>query len=241
MTREFASYPELDDVPRMLEAGYDVIIVELDSDPEHALDLVEHICGNSSVTVMVYSAAADSGAAGALHARRRARISHPAHRPRHHRRSPGARFGAAPGSREPAKKACGKLLVFRRRQRRLRRHHHRQQLCRRARPGVRSKHCSCSTSIFRSGDAALDLGITPEFSTANALQNFDRLDSNFLSKLLIKHSSGLSVLAAPDRYTPVASHRRGGRKASDRYAARISTMSWSMPDRDLSSNQQGSA
>ena len=40
--------------------GYDVIIVDLDSDPEHALDLVENICGNSSVTVMVYSASTDS-------------------------------------------------------------------------------------------------------------------------------------------------------------------------------------
>ena len=29
---------------------------------------------------------------------------------------------------------------------------------------------------------------------ANAIQNIDRLDSNFLSKLLTKHSSGLSVL-----------------------------------------------
>jgi pilus assembly protein CpaE len=53
------------------------------------------------------------------------------------------------------------------------------------------------------GEAALDLGINAEFSVANALQNVDRLDSNFLSKLLIKHSSGLSVLAAPDRYTPL--------------------------------------
>ena len=40
LTREFASYPELDDVPQLLETGFDVIIVELDSDPEHALDLV---------------------------------------------------------------------------------------------------------------------------------------------------------------------------------------------------------
>src|SRR6202042_416052 len=39
------------------------------------------------------------------------------------------------------------------------------------------------------GDAALDLGISNEFSTANALENFERLDSNFLTKLLIKHSS----------------------------------------------------
>jgi pilus assembly protein CpaE len=53
------------------------------------------------------------------------------------------------------------------------------------------------------GSAALDLGVSTEFSTANALQNFERLDANFLTKLLIKHSSGLSVLAAPDRYTPL--------------------------------------
>ena len=51
------------------------------------------------------------------------------------------------------------------------------------------------------GDAALDLGITPTYSTVNALQNFSRLDSNFLLTLLTKHSSGLSVLAAPDKYT----------------------------------------
>ena len=41
-TREFFSYPELDDVPRLLEAEFDVIIVELDSNPEYALELVEN-------------------------------------------------------------------------------------------------------------------------------------------------------------------------------------------------------
>src|SRR6185312_17444938 len=53
------------------------------------------------------------------------------------------------------------------------------------------------------GGAALDLGITCQYSTINALQNISRLDSNFLSTLLAKHSSGLSVLSAPDQYTPV--------------------------------------
>src|SRR5438067_127572 len=60
VTKEFSSYPDLDDVPQLLEAEFDVIIVELDSKPEHALDLVEDICGNSSTTVMVYSAHSDS-------------------------------------------------------------------------------------------------------------------------------------------------------------------------------------
>jgi pilus assembly protein CpaE len=53
------------------------------------------------------------------------------------------------------------------------------------------------------GAAALDLGITTQFSTANAFQNIGRLDSNFLSKLVTKHSSGLSVLSAPDKYTRI--------------------------------------
>ena len=53
------------------------------------------------------------------------------------------------------------------------------------------------------GDVALTLGIRTEFSVANALENFHRLDSNFLSKLLTKHSSGLSVLGTPDLYIPI--------------------------------------
>jgi pilus assembly protein CpaE len=47
------------------------------------------------------------------------------------------------------------------------------------------------------GDAAISLGIKAEYSTLNALQNFSRLDSNLLSSMLVRHSSGLFVLAAP--------------------------------------------
>ena len=57
---EFSSYPPgLDDVPRMLEQKYDVIIIELDSDPEYALELVESIGANGVATVMVYSEKTD--------------------------------------------------------------------------------------------------------------------------------------------------------------------------------------
>ena len=58
--REFSSYPELDDLPKLLRSEFEVVIVELDTNPEHALDLVEHICGLVSATVMVYSAHTDS-------------------------------------------------------------------------------------------------------------------------------------------------------------------------------------
>lgn len=199
VTRELSSYPELDDLPKLLEEDYDVFIVDLDSNPEHALDLVENICGNSSATVIVYSANANSEMlVRCMRAGAREYLTEP--------------FAAStvaeamvrasvrrPASR-PVKKTAGKLFVF-----------------------VGAKGGSGTTTIASNfaiaisqetqqntllvdldlplGDAALDLGITPAYSTVNALQNFNRLDRNFLLTLLTKHSSGLSVLAAPDKYT----------------------------------------
>ncbi len=52
------------------------------------------------------------------------------------------------------------------------------------------------------GDAALNLGITAEFSTVDALEAKDRLDGQFLSQLLVMHNSGLWLLAAPGRFQP---------------------------------------
>lgn len=54
------------------------------------------------------------------------------------------------------------------------------------------------------GEMALDLGISQRFSLVDALDNIDHLDSVFLLSLLAKHSSGLFVLAAPERFS---SHR----------------------------------
>src|ERR1700677_182908 len=59
VTKEFTAYPELDDLPLLLQADYDVIVVDLDGNTEHALELVENIYGSSSVTVMVYSEKTD--------------------------------------------------------------------------------------------------------------------------------------------------------------------------------------
>ncbi len=61
---KFANFPairrRLDDVTKMLEENYDAVIVELGSDPEYALDLVESIGANGRATVMVYSDNTDS-------------------------------------------------------------------------------------------------------------------------------------------------------------------------------------
>ena len=200
-TRELQSYPSLDDVQRLLESDYDVIIVELDSNPEHALDLVEAICGTSSTTVMVYSAQANSELlVRCMRAGAREFLTQPV--------ASSAiaealvRASVRRPTNRPLKKAMGKLLVF-----------------------IGAKGGSGATTIASNfavalaqessqhtalidlglpiGDAALGLGLSAQFTTANALQNTGRLDSNFLSKLLIKHSSGLSVLAAPDEYNPI--------------------------------------
>src|SRR5579862_9299891 len=58
--RQLPFYPDIDQVPKLVELNFDVIILDLDSDPETALDLVESLCATSMATVMVYSAAADS-------------------------------------------------------------------------------------------------------------------------------------------------------------------------------------
>jgi pilus assembly protein CpaE len=58
---------------------------------------------------------------------------------------------------------------------------------------------------FPLGNAALDLGLNSQYSTKNAHENIHRLDGTFLTRLLVKHSSGLSVLAAPDKFTPLRS------------------------------------
>jgi pilus assembly protein CpaE len=213
-TREFSSYPGLDDVPRLLEADYDIVIVELDSNPEHALDLVEHICGNSSATVMVYSAHGDSELlVRCMRAGAREFLTQPI--------SPSTiaealvRASVRRPAARPSKKAAGKLLVF---------------AGAKGGSGVTTVATNFAVAVAQEsgrstvlvdldlplGDAALDLGITAQYSTANALQDSHRLDSNFLSKLLTKHSSGVSVLAAPDKYSTI--------HASDEAVSRLLTV-----------------
>lgn len=213
-TREFSSYPELDDVPQLVENGFDVIIVDLDSDPERALDLVEHICGNSAATVMVYSTQADPELlVRCMRAGAREFLNQPI--------APNtiAEALVRASVRRPAvrvpKKTLGRLLIFAG-----------------AKGGSGVSTIASNFAILLAqeskqntllldldlplGAAALDLGITTQFSTANALQDSSRLDSNFLTKLLSKHSSGLSVLSAPDNYTPV--------HASDEAVSRLLTV-----------------
>jgi pilus assembly protein CpaE len=53
------------------------------------------------------------------------------------------------------------------------------------------------------GDVAINLGMTTKYSTENALQDANRLDANFLSSLLARHSSGLFLLGAPCEFSQI--------------------------------------
>jgi pilus assembly protein CpaE len=110
--------------------------------------------------------------------------------------------------REEAAASCW----FSGRQGRRRRDHAGLQFCRGAGPGVRPETLLIDLDLPL-GDAALNLGIVAEYSTINALQELPPgWMRSFLSKLLVKHSSGVSVLAAPGSF-PVPGHQRGHRQA----------------------------
>ena len=199
--QEFASYPPgLDDVPQMLEQKYDVVIIELDSDPEYALELVESVGSDAQATVMVSSEGSDPELlVRSMRAGAREFLTLPL------AQTEMAEALVRAAARRPAmqsgRKAAGKLLSF---------------LGAKGGAGATILACNFAVALAREfgektllidldvplGDAALNLGIVPEFSSLDALEAADRLDARFLSSLLAKHSSGLWVLAAPGKFVP---------------------------------------
>jgi pilus assembly protein CpaE len=195
-TKEFVAYPpDLTDVPRMLGQDFDVVLVDLDSNPKQALDLVETISVHGLATAMVYSEQADLDLLlRSMRAGSREFLALPF--------DSGVmaealvRASALRSAARPPKKADGRLFVF---------------LSAKGGSGVTTLACNFAVSLAQDsgqktllidlnlplGDAAIDLGIKARYSTINALQNVGRLDASFLSTLLVRHSSGLSVLAAP--------------------------------------------
>jgi pilus assembly protein CpaE len=205
--QEFTSYPaSLDEVPRLLENPFDVVMIDLDIDPEYALDLIEGICAASATTVMVYSSGIDSelllrcmragareflsepfASAAVTDALVRASVRRPMIRPV-----------------EPEvvqrPKSTGRFMVF---------------IGAKGGSGVTTLACNFAVLLARESDkktllidldlplggVAVDLGIVAKYSIAEALQNSERLDASFLSRLVVKHASGLWVLAAPGKFS----------------------------------------
>jgi pilus assembly protein CpaE len=199
--QEFISYPaSLEDAPRTLNRDFDVVLVDLDSDPEYALHLVRSICIKGLATVMVYSAQADPEMLlRSMRAGAREFLTLPF--------NPGAMAealdlaSALRSAVRPLKRADGKLMVF---------------LSAKGGSGVTTLACNFAVSLAQEsgektllidlnlplGGATINFGIKAKHSIVNAFQNFRRLDSSSLSSLLEKHVSGLSVLAAPSELAP---------------------------------------
>jgi pilus assembly protein CpaE len=194
--REYTSYPpNLDDVPRALNRDFDVIILDVDSDTEYALELAKSLALDGLATVIVCSAQADPellvrcmrvGVREFLNLPIAAEMMTEAL----------ARASALRSTDRLAKKTDGRLLVF---------------LGAKGGCGVTTLACNFAVSLAKEsgkktllidlnlplGDAAIILGVKSEHSIVDALQNSSRLDASFLSTLLVQHPSGLYVLVAP--------------------------------------------
>jgi pilus assembly protein CpaE len=198
--REHSSYPsDLDELPRMLDQQCDVVIIDLDSNAEYALEVVEGIYAYGSATVIVCSAMANLElAVRCMRAGAREFLTLPL--------NPATIADALArisirGSSPTARRTARKLFVF---------------LGAKGGVGVTTIAANFAVSLAQEsvqstllvdlglplGDAALNLGMVTEYSTFNALEHTSRLDASFLSTLLAKHSSGLSVLAAPSEFSP---------------------------------------
>lgn len=199
---EYASFPaDLDNPSLMLERHYDIVLVGLDCDAEYAFDLVESLCDDNTTTVMVYT--------------------------EQNCLEMAIRFMRA-GAREyltlpllPAElaDALDRVLTRRTVSPHGRRVSKKQFVFMGAKGGCGVTTIASNFAVALAqesgqktllidfglplGDAALNLGMPVEYSTANAFQDSIRMDGKFLRSLLARHSSGLAVLPAPGEFSPL--------------------------------------
>jgi pilus assembly protein CpaE len=196
--RTFGSFfTSLADVQEFRQQNHDVIIIDVDDNRDGALQMIESVCANSPATVIAYSESENSELlVRCMRAGAREFLIIP---------FPDGVLTEALGrasARCPvghvAKKASGKMYVF---------------MGAKGGVGVTTISSNYAVALAKEsgqstllidldlplGDAILNFGCVPEYSTLDALQDFSRLDSSLLAKLLVKHDTGLSVLAAPGR------------------------------------------
>ncbi len=194
--REFASYPpRLEDLPQALAQQYQVIIVDIDSNPDYAYKLVETLCASGRTYVMTYSAQADTKmAVRFMRTGVREFFTMPLDPSEITAALDRASFHQPPPV-DPSKMP-GKLMIF---------------MGSKGGCGVTTLSSNFALALAQEsgsetllvdlglplGDVAINLGLSTDYSLGPALLNPDRLDSSMLATLITKHESGLSVLAAP--------------------------------------------
>lgn len=196
--RVWSEYPAADQLFQVITPVCDALLVEVDSDSRVALDLVEAVCSRQPwVTVMVYSESPQqdllvrsmrAGAREFLSGEIAPEIL-----------SRALARGAARRAEYGKEKAHGKVLAFWG-----------------AKGGSGATTLAVNFAIAlchetggeavlldlnpQLGEAAVLLGLTPRFTIAEAFQNADRLDKEFVDGLAVSYRDGLSVIAGPDSY-----------------------------------------
>ncbi len=196
VVREFDSYPpEPGHLERLLRS-FEVVILDLDSDPKIAMEMVERVGSSCAGAIMVYSEKTDPKLAVRMI---RAGACEFLMLPIEQSAMAEALLRASISHRKaemPPEMAGGKLLVF---------------AGSKGGSGVTTVACNVAIALAQSfeqrvllidlalpiGDAALCLGISAGYSTEHALKNIDRMDGSFLKNLLERHRSGVYVLSAP--------------------------------------------
>jgi pilus assembly protein CpaE len=195
---EVALYPSYNNLTTILDVECDAFLIEIDTNSDAALDLVETICKlRPAATVMVYSErsqpdlvirsmragareflTADTAPNEFAEALTRAAVRH---------------------AEQTAKKPRGKVLVF---------------WGAKGGSGVTTIAANLAIALRAEtgdgvalvdlnpqlGDIAVLLGLTPQFTIADALLTPDHMDEEFVANLAAVHASGVSVIAAPDEY-----------------------------------------
>ena len=196
--REFDSYPPKREHLHGLLASFDIVVLDLDSEPDVALELVERASADDAAAIMVYSENTDPNfAVRSMRAGAREFLLLPLEQSV----VVEALVRATTTPRKtalPAENSGGGLHVF---------------AGSKGGSGVTTVACNVAIALAQGsgqsillidlalpiGDAALCLGITAGYSTEDALRNIDQLDADSLQNLLVRHRSGVFVLAAPTK------------------------------------------
>jgi pilus assembly protein CpaE len=199
--QQISQYPGISQAARLVDMTPDVVLVDLDADPEAALEAIDKISHASTATVMVYSVGAPqdlvircmrAGAREFLNLPLQASAMADAL----------VRASGRRSASRPQKKVDGIVSVF---------------WGAKGGSGVTTIATNFAIAAAQEsgkrvllidldiplGDAVLNLGLTPQYSTVDALQNYGRLDGNFLEKITLQHESGITVLPAPGKLVPV--------------------------------------
>jgi len=204
--RTCTTYPDSPYLEELLGLGCDVFIVDLDASVEQALAVIENICSRDvTATVMATSSGTDAGLLiRSMRVGAREFLPEPIQE-----KTVAEAIARAFARREKSQHAvpAAKILMF---------------VGAKGGSGVTTVATNFAIALVKQdagkvviidmdlqlGEVALGLSLKAPFSLLDALKNEERLDADFLASLLVRHTSGLTVLASPEQYTsfdPVSS------------------------------------